>query len=300
MVEDGGRRTALGPYPVCLPLEHADLNLLQSIRTDAIGRFQRHGIEWHHYTDGPGGVRWPSSHLLDSQVQCVNCLLTVARTPQDLLALASTIVPDATDLVAVEDGSPIAFEWIGTKDYLGEGRGNHRYRGRFVTSADALIVVKTRSASTAILIEWKYTESYDHAIPFVSARGTDRREVYRARFNSIGGPFREAPPIDTFFHEPHYQLMRQHLLATAMVEASEFGVDRAVVAFIVPSGNEALRTCIPSGLASLGDTVPKVWGRLLRAGRVAFVDVPSDGLLSASKELRHRYCGGTEPASDSL
>ena len=82
---------------------------------------------------------------------------------------------------------------------------------------------------TGVLIEWKFTENYGEAKPFKSERGTDRREIYRARYEGATTPFiADKPPIDTYFHEPHYQLLRLSLLAEGMREAGEHGVDRMV------------------------------------------------------------------------
>jgi len=55
--------------PFCLPVEHADENLMPEVRRSAPEWFQTHGIRWH---DGQGGK--PSNHLCDSQVCCVNFL----------------------------------------------------------------------------------------------------------------------------------------------------------------------------------------------------------------------------------
>lgn len=294
IVDKGRKKIHVGPYPICLPMDHARLNLVPSIRDEAVARFSRHGIEWHGQTPGPAGTGWPSTHLLESQVQCVSVMLSLARDPTMLLRWVSSVVPGASGLVSIEDDSPVAFEWIGAVDYLGEVRGR-RHRGRFTTSADALVVSDSPAGRTAILIEWKFTESYDEPKAYVGPGGKDRRDVYRERFCAAPAMFPEGIPIEAFFHEPHYQLMRLHLLAAAMVEAAEFGIERAVVAWVAPSGNAALRTCVPDALKGFGSTVGAVWHALVRHPRVGFVDVPSDDLVVATAELRHRY--GQGPAS---
>ena len=87
-VESRGERVAVGPFPVCLPESHAAHNLLPEIRAEALRRFADHGIQWHGATPGPDGPL-PSTHLLDSQVQCVNALLCLAQCGQVTWILGS-------------------------------------------------------------------------------------------------------------------------------------------------------------------------------------------------------------------
>jgi hypothetical protein len=271
-------------------LEHAAKNLLMPIRDEAVARFARHGIAWHHGTPAPDGTPWPSSHLLDSQVQCVNVLLSLACGPDRGLAFARTAEPEAEALVEIEDGSTVAFEWVGLADHLGERRGRPAERGRFTTSADALLVAERRGGNrTGILVEWKYTETYDAPVPFRGRRGTDRREVYRVRYQAAGSPFRERPPIDAFFHEPHYQLLRLVLLAHAMVETREFGIDRAVLVHAVPAGNDALLGTVPGALRACGATVPEVWSALVAGPFVRWCWLDTVPWYCATGELAERY-----------
>jgi hypothetical protein len=290
----GGPKT-VGPYPICLPLAFADHNLLADVRDEALARFQQHGIGWHHGTPKPNNILWPSSHLLDSQVQCVNALLSLAATPSALLAALQRVVPEATRLIPIEDESPVAFEWIGAEDYLGEARGRSRRRGRFVTSLDALCVVERADGGrTGVGIEWKFTEHYDESIAAVSPRGTDRRARYRPRYEAPTSPFAARPPIDAFLHEPHYQLLRQALLLGAMVEAGEHGIDRAVLLHVVPSKNRALRQTVPEGLRQLGDELGSqemdtVWRRLLPGPQVRYACATGEGWFAATPALAERY-----------
>jgi len=296
-VEDRGVRKLVGPFPVCLPLAHTAENLIVGVRGEAIERFARHGIEWHHASEGPDGTPWPSGHLLDSQVQCVNTLLSLAAQPDLGLAFARTVEPQAHELVEVEDGSVVAFEWIGARDYLGERRGRPAARGRFTTSIDAFLVARRVDGGlTGIIVEWKFTESYDRPVRFRGPGGTDRREVYRAMYEAPGGPFRTRPPIEAYFHEPHYQLLRLVLLAQGMVEAGELGMDRAVVVHAVPHGNRTLLETVPDGLSHLGSTVPEVWGELVGGGNVAWRWLDTTPWTTATSALAERYGGvNTDP-----
>ena len=281
-VESRRQRHLVGPFPVCLPVEHASLNLLPSIRDEALARFARHDIEWH------GGRELPSSHLLDSQVQCVNVLLSLAREPVLLLEWVRTILPDARALVAIEDHRAVAFEWIGADDYLGEGRGRPRNRGRYVTSADALLVVETPRGRTALLVEWKYTEHDTRAKPWIGDGGTDRRAVYRPHLVRSDGPLEVRVPIEAYFDEVGYQLLRLQLLAAAIVRAEEHGIDRALVVHVVPRGNRTLREHV-APLVGAGPLVER-WPSLLRdPGRVGYRCVDAEPLYSATPELAERY-----------
>ena len=283
---DRGKRP-IGPFPFCLPEVHAAHNLLADVRAEALERFRRHAIPWHMATPGPDGPL-PSTHLLDSQVQCVNVLLSLARNGA-LLDLVRQVVPDAERLVEVEDGSPVAFEWIGGEDYLGEGRGRRRTRGAYVTSADALMVAEGPSGRTALVTEWKYTEHYPKPLPVLSARGTDRRKRYQPLYDTEHCVFTERPPLAAYFHEPHYQLLRLGLLAQEMVRVRELGVERAVLLHLFPGGNEALHACVPDGLLSLGERMSDVWHALLPGPTVTYRLSDTTSLVGSLPELHERY-----------
>lgn len=294
-VDDGAGRKAVGPYPVCVPPPYADHNLLPSVRSDALARFRRHGIRWHGYTPGPDGVDWPCTHLLDSQVQCVNALLSLTQSG-GLLDLVRQVEPEALNLDPVEDESPVAFEWIGAEDYLGEVRHGQRRRGEKTTSIDALLIARRSGGRTGIGIEWKYTESYDKPVPF-RGRRRDRRDIYRGAYGGTNSPFAERPPIEAFFHEPHYQVFRQALLLSAMVSAGELGIDRAVLLHAVPAGNETLLRTITPELACYGDTIGAVWSHLLPAGsRVVYRHFDTAPMLQRTPELAERYGALARPA----
>ena len=272
--------------PKILPLDYAEHNLLPSIREEALDRFKRHKLIWHMEVPKVWEGR-PSPHVLDSQIQCVNVLF--GQTHAQLLTLVQQVVPEAIALAEVEDGSPITFEWIGHADYLGEARGKPRQRGRFCTSADALLIaVRADGGRTAVVVEWKFTELYEEPVA-VSTATTDRREVYRARYQADGSPFVERPALDVYFHEPHYQLLRQALLAGAMVEAREFGIDRAVMLHLVPGEHHALRESVPPRLREFGSTIEEVWTRLLPTSKVRYRMVDNQPLLRSTPEIAERY-----------
>lgn len=281
-------------YPFCLPAEFAHYNLLGEIRHAALTRFNRFEIRWHAATQGTNGP-WPSTHLLDSQVQCVNCLLSLESTPEILLELLRQIEPAAQRLVPVRHADAteglVAFEWIGQENYLGERFRQRRRRGEKVTSADALIIVECSDRQrTGFLIEWKFTEKYDEPVPCVSDYGTDRREIYRDAYENGSRVFIEKrPPIEAYFHEPHYQLFRQTLLAEKMLSAGEHGVSRFVVVLLAPVANRELMAGVPEGLGAFGRTIDKVWSALIRGSDVRFVWQDTGPWLTATPALTERY-----------
>jgi hypothetical protein len=289
VVEQNGKRVTVGPFPICLPEPNAHLNLLAEIRTDALELFAHQDIEWHHYTEHPTGVRWPTTHLLDSQVQCVNVFLSLSRRPGALLDFAREIVPGATWVVPVEEDRPVAFEWSGLRDHLGESHGRPRQRGRYATSIDAFLVVEAPQGRTAVLVEWKFTESYRHPVNPISKWGTDRRKTYRGAFEAESSPIDHAASLDAFFHEPYYQLLRLHLLAASIVRDREFGVDSAVVVLALPNDNEDLHARVPAGLQNFGGRLTEVWSRLVRHPTISFRTIDSQQFLSASEPLAERY-----------
>ena len=96
--------------------------------------FAQREIRWHDGIDGA-----PSNHLCCSQSCCVNFLLPFVRAPKELAAVLRKIGYDVEEVLPfcedepLDDGAPpyMVFEWIGTKNYLGEHR-----RGRVATDHD--------------------------------------------------------------------------------------------------------------------------------------------------------------------
>lgn len=287
-------------YAHCLPRAHASDNLLAGVRAEALSRMQRFEIVWHGETPRAGlnGDAGPTTNLLSSQIQCINSLLSLEMQPDLLLQRVETVVPGTRKLIPIRHTNQakpeglVAFEWIGRKNYLGERVTGQRTRGAKVTSADALIVAEREGGRrTGVLIEWKFTESYPTPMKsFIGSGGSDRRETYRARYEAANSPFTgDKPPIDAFFHEPNYQFLRQTLLAQAMVEAKEHGVDSMVVLALIPSGNRALMTGVAEGLRAYGQTLDAVWPALVPGPRVRFVWQDTRAWLTATPELNERY-----------
>lgn len=245
-----GTRRSIFLHEAC-----ADENLLPAIREEALDLFRTIGISWH---DGPDDGR-PSNYLLDSMVSCVNCLLPFARDGAALAALLRSIVSDAVDALVIEDGRVLTFEWLGEGNLLRES-SPFRRRGSHGTSADAFCVLKGQNgATTGVLIEWKYTESYQSA---------------RFHFGAPYRPFLEAPdgPIDVsrcggsepLFVDPLYQFARFQLLAHQLERTGV--ADRVILLVIAPDGNVDFRKHVPAVLRAShpGLDLAESWKALLR------------------------------------
>jgi hypothetical protein len=262
----------------CLPVDCAEENLFPSIRQAAPDYFAAQGIKWH---DGRSGK--PSNHLCDSQVCCVNFLFPFADKPRALAKVLRAIFPDLREMLPVEDGQYVAFEWIGQKNYLGEkvSRSGKRTRGANFTSADAAVLFERNDGKRQmVLIEWKYTESYGRVSLKIARSGTDRTKIYSPLYLRDDCPLNKdlIPDFDSLFYEPFYQLMRQQLLAHEMEKAHELGANIVSVLHIAPARNTDFHRITSPELKRLGETATDVWTRLVRIkGR--FISVSTERLF---------------------
>ena len=252
--------TGFGGSAYRLHPEHRPLNLAPEIREAAPAYFAANGINWHQH----------ANHALSSQVSCLNFLMPLAVRP----GLLARIVGQALDIapptmLEVERGpdqSPwfVGFEWIGRADYLNEaGKSGARTRGANATSADAIVRFVHEGRTEALLIEWKYTESYGAPIP------SSGNEVRLTRYKDLAfapdGPIRSdlGLTVPDFFREPFYQLMRQQMLAFRMQEAREDCAERVRVLHISSAGNQTLHAVTAPGLRRFGDDAFRVFHSLL-------------------------------------
>ena len=258
------------PLDICLPSEFAALNLLPEVRESAPGLFAELAITWHAGVDDG-----PSNHLQSSQVQCVNALGQMVHDPQRV-ALAFGPVLGVAEVLEIEPGRFLTFEFIGDDDLLHEAVNGKRTRGSHCTSVDAAFLHRTAEGVVElVLVEWKYTESYPATTP-EKRKLTTRWARYGTLLDADDGP------IDTTLLdfadltvEPIYQLIRQQLLAHELERTSTLGADVVRVLHVRPASNVAyqysLRRMAP--YAGLGDTVDEVWSKLLRrADRFTILD----------------------------
>lgn len=297
----------------CLHEDQGQENLHESVRQDALRYFAKRRITWH---DGYNGE--PSNHLCCSQSCCVNFWFPFVRAPQELAAVLREIGYDVDEVLPFiadepfEDGvhTHVAFEWIGTKNYLRERAGGRvasddgRTRGANFTSLDFAMRFRRSDGRIHLLAgEWKYTEEYPRNKSKRRSRNTDRLDIYR--------PHLEAPECqikpglvehDALFYDPFDQLMRQQLLCSAMERDREMGADVVSLLHVAPKSNRDLLNRITSpGLEAFGNDIHGVWSTLTLPERFKGVYL-EDLLVSVRKNapngetgdyLWYRYGGTT-------
>jgi hypothetical protein len=209
--------------------------LYSPFREGILRYYREHSIAWW------GGGE-PTQNPISSQIACINHL-EPTRLNRELARIAKRYLPDATDVLEIEDGF-IAYEWIGMASYLGERGWSPKSRGRNITSVDALMPVKRMSGRVClILIEWKYTECYSETSLAVSKKGTSRINIYRPLLEHPHCPI-QLGEHERLFFDPYDQLMRQTLLAWQMVEHKEFGATEWLHLHIAPGvEHSAARGC---------------------------------------------------------
>ena len=248
------------PLEVCLPPHHSALNLLPEVRATALALFVELGIPWHASADGG-----PSNHLLSSQVQCVNALGQMVSDPGRVVRAFGGVIGTA-EVLEIEPGRFLTFEYIGDHDYFSEAPTGRRTRGSMCTSVDAAFLHRTSAGVTElVLIEWKYTEAYLLRDP-EPAKDETRRRRYEPAILELDCPVRaDLLAFVDLLDEPLYQLMRQQLLASALERDRAHGADVVRVLHVHPAANLAYQASLhrPSQQA-LGHTVDAAWSSLLR------------------------------------
>lgn len=242
-------------------MPYATHTLLPEVRTTGPELFAVLGIPWH-----AGVGDGPSNHLLSSQVQCVNALGQMVADPSRLM-LAFGDLLGIEEVLQIEPGRYLTFEYIGPQDFFNEVPGGERTRGARCTSVDAAFLHRARDGKVElVLVEWKYTESYSRRA--ANAGDATRRSRYWAALSADGSPVRhDLVPFDALLSEPFYQLTRQQLLARAQERVRAEGADRVRVVHVAPEANQAYWASVhPVELKALGDDVATVWGTLLRPG----------------------------------
>ena len=268
----------------CLHKDQAKENLHASIRDEALRYFSERGIRWHD------GGNEPSNHLCCSQSCCVNFWFPFIDAPKQLAQVLRGLGYEVAKMLPFEldehgNSCPyVAFEWIGERNYLGEGRGNgRRTRGAYFTSLDfAFRFLRSDGRIQIVAGEWKYTESYGVGTKKqISPHRTDRLnciyrpalEDRRCQISQIKGG--RLAPEDLFF-DPFYQLMRQQLLCSFM-EGHEMEADIVSLLHVAPKANRELMARVTSpALQSYGSDIHEVWGKLVKSGRFCGKSVEED------------------------
>ena len=126
------------------------------------------------------------------------------------------------------DIGPIVFEWIGPKRSPINEKGGSRGQSR--TSIDAFLLAEINGKITQLLIEWKFTETYNsesYAHKFGGTKGIERLRRYSsvlAKLRNSSFPFKfcheDKIGLADFSYEPFYQLLRMTLLAKMTTPAN--------------------------------------------------------------------------------
>ncbi len=274
-------------YDFCLPPSFAEWSLLPEVRTRALELFSELAIPWH-----AGVGTGPSNHLLSSQVQCANALTQMVDDPIRLKSAFGEAL-GVGEVLQIEPGRYLTFEYIGPSDFFGEAPNGERIRGAHCTSVDAAFLHRDAlGVVELVLVEWKYTESYRVRKPH-PAKDQVRFARYSAAVADSTGPVRsDLIAFEHLLDEPFYQLVRQQLLAWALETSGAEGATRVRVVHVLPGGNLSYQHSIarPEHRA-LGDSVGEVWQRLLRRPD-RFVSMDSSALLDraiTSREYVLRY-----------
>ena len=221
--------------------------------------------------------------MCDSQVCCVNFLYPFTDQPAALGALLKPFYPQLSKMLPIEAGLYVTFEWIGEKNYLGEkiSKSGKRTRGAIFTSADAAVLFEQQAGTRqAVLIEWKYCESYSPTPLHVSKRGTRRTEIYQHLYDASDCPIDKnlLPDYDDLFYEPFYQFIRQQFLAHEMEKAGELKANTVSLLHIAPAANSNFRRVTSPELRNLGESATQVWSKLVK-GSGQFLSVSTEEMF---------------------
>ncbi len=117
-------------------------------------------------------------------------------------------VVDIAEVLEIELGRFLTFEYIGATDFFGEAPHGQRTRGSMCTSVDAAFLYRTSLGAVELaLVEWKYTESYSRRRPS-PVKDATRRHRYGSALDDPDGPVRnDLLSFDDLLDEPFYQLI---------------------------------------------------------------------------------------------
>lgn len=246
-------------------LKDGPANLYSPICESALRYFSENSIQWW-------GGKIPTGNTLSSQVMCVNHLFSVAQDKEAVLSIINGlkkgfIFIDVLPIECDERPQYISFEVVSDNDYLNEG---HPKRGAQCTSVDALILAKHQSGSRIlIMVEWKYTESYNDFDKFTEVKdGHERGQERQRRYNDLitsSAQLTSLPAYqgNVYYQEPFYQLMRQTLWAEQMVahqQTERIKADDYLHLHVIPDGNKAL---LEKKYKAFGTDMETTWRSML-------------------------------------
>lgn len=193
-------------------------NLYSKIQSQVIPYFENNNIVWWGDDE-----KYPTGHLLSSQIQCLNFLFALRNEKHAVLALANLFDSEIDDVLEtfneIETGY-IAFEFVYENEkLLGENDFGAK-RGSKCTSIDAFITALKKGKRILIPLEWKYTEVYLKC----ENKSIEPRKgkVRQNRYNHlIVKSTQLKTPVDfedsIYYYEPFYEFMRQTLLVEQLI-----------------------------------------------------------------------------------
>lgn len=229
-------------------------NLFYPIQESVLNYFSCNNIQWWGDNE-----KYPSGHLLSSQIHCINHLYSIRKDKTALIAILLKAGIQVDNLLHPEgEDSFIQLEATSQDPDLINEKSNTR--GKYCTSIDALLLAKYQNKKILILIEWKYTESYVGEECFKGLNCTDGKgEERHRRYDGLikDSSFiahDEALNNETCYHEPFYQLMRQTLWAEQSIRKLSVADDYIHLHMIPPANKELLETLYPYSNLNMKNT----------------------------------------------
>ncbi|MDD3772039.1 MAG: hypothetical protein PHC38_05205 [Weeksellaceae bacterium] len=264
-------------------LQDGKNNLYQSIILDAINYFKENDIAWWGDNE-----KYPTGHMLSSQIQCLNYLFAMRKDKEAVLELAQLFDSEIDDVChTLNDFDPgfIAFEFAyKNEELLGENDDGAK-RGTKCTSIDAFIIAKKGDKKILIPVEWKYTESYldceNKALEISSGKKRQSRYNHLILSSHQLKPFSDLPN-SAYYFEPFYEFMRQTLLVEQMIKRGL--ADDFLHVVIISEKNEDL---LGSSYKFSPDNLETIWRNCL-TDQAKFKLVQNSKLLSIF-EKREEY-----------
>jgi len=231
------------------------------------------------------------NNVRSSAAACLNVFGYLNQNPNDIIPFFQSIglhideildFPKNVDVSGeiYDDVGPFVFEWIGPRQSVINERGGSRGQNR--TSIDAFLLVKINGKITQLLIEWKFTETYNsetYLHKFGGKKGIERLRRYSdilasIRQDSFPFDFKDEFNIGLydFNYEPFYQLLRMTLLAkmTTPMQLNNINIQDYRIVHLTHSQNEELNTLSEThlkyspGLKSfIGKSLHGTWNSIL-------------------------------------
>ena len=243
-------------------------------------------------------------NVRSSAAACLNTIGNIAKNERDLINFLNEFDLEVEDIVPFPTGTTVGgqkyddvgnviFEWIGPRKSPLNERGNKR--GLYRTSIDAFILAKIDGKVTQLLIEWKFTETYNsqqHTRKFSGIAGNERLRRYSiclAKLRKVKDfPFKMNYEggfgLSDLCYEPLFQLLRMTLLAkltTPLRFDNGFVIEDYRIVHLSHSKNEGLNFLSPEHL-SHSSGLQHCAGKLLH-------EVWKDVILSENESKKFYY-----------